>query len=137
MYLEHLNLVVTNIKKSLIFYRAAFPHWHVRGGDKSTWHGKTRNWLHFGDDHQYLTFNDNGEGENRELTGHQVGLAHFAFVTTNLAAVINRLANAGFAIDKDGAEDEFRKNAYFIDPEGYEIEFVEYLSDLPDERNSY
>jgi len=137
LYLEHLNLVVNDIDKSLIFYQAAFPHWHVRGGDKGTWYGKSRNWLHFGDDYQYLTFNDNGVGENRDLTGHQLGLSHFAFVTNNLHAVIERLAKAGFKVDKDGAKDEFRKNAYFIDPDGYEIEFVEYLSDLPNERNRY
>ena len=27
MHLEHLNLVVSDIPKSLEFYQAAFPHW--------------------------------------------------------------------------------------------------------------
>jgi len=137
MYLEHLNLVVSDIPKTLKFYQAAFPHWQVRGGGEGEWSGKARNWLHFGDHNQYLTFNDNGVGENRDLSGHQVGLSHFAFVTNNLSAVIARLDSAGFEVDKEGAKEKHRKNAYFIDPNGYEVEFVEYLSDIPEERNEY
>ncbi|NMH64832.1 hypothetical protein HC757_06570 [Shewanella sp. SHSM-M6] len=84
IHLEHLNLVVADIPSTLNFYRAALPHWRIRGGDKGSWYGKPRNWVHFGDDYQYLTFNDSGEGQNRELSGHQVGLAHFALVTSNV-----------------------------------------------------
>ncbi len=80
-------------------------------------------------------FGDNGEGENRDLSGHQVGLAHFAFVTSNLDALISRMADAGFPVAKNGADDIHRKNIYFYDPDGFEVEFVEYLSDLPIERN--
>lgn len=137
MHLEHINLVVNNIPKTLAFYQAAFPHWHIRGQGEAKWYDKDRNWLHFGDDYNYLTFNDDGEGENRDLSGHQVGLAHFAFVTDNLASVIARLEKAGYPIAKPGAEDEFRRNIYFVDPSGYEVEFVEYLSDVPSERNRY
>lgn len=133
--LEHVNLVVTDIEESLKFYRAAFPHWWVREEGKGEWSGKPRTWVHFGDDYQYLVFGDNGEGENRDLNGHQVGLAHFAFVTSNLDALNSRLADAGFPIAKSGAEDAHRKNIYFMDPDGFEVEFVEYLSDLPVERN--
>ncbi|WP_440874372.1 VOC family protein [Thalassotalea sp. PLHSN55] len=137
IHLEHINLVVSDINKSLAFYQAAFPHWQVRGGGEGQWYGKPRNWLHFGDDYNYIAFNDDGVGENRDLTGHQVGLAHFAFVTDNIDAVIERLAHAGFEIAKDGAEDEYRKNIYFIDPAGYEVEFVQYLTDMPNKRNRY
>jgi len=135
--LEHVNLVVSDIEKTLKFYQAAFPHWSVRGGGPGEWHGKPRNWVHFGDDYQYLTFNDDGVGENRDLTGHQVGLAHFAYVTSDLSGVIQRLAQAGFAVDKEGAKDKYRSNVYFIDPSGYEVEFVQYHSDLPELRNRY
>lgn len=137
MQLEHLNLVVSNIDAELVFYEAAFPHWHVRGSGESDWFGKPRQWLHFGDDDQYLTFNDNGVGENRDLADHQVGLAHFAFVTSDIAGVQKRLAEAGFDIAKDGAGDPYRTNFYYIDPAGYEVEFVEYHSDQPAERNRY
>lgn len=135
LYLEHLNLVVNDIPSALNFYQAAFPHWRVRDSGEGDWYGKHRKWLHFGDDYQYLTFNNNGDGDNRDLTGHRPGLAHFAFVTGNIDAVIERLAAAGFPVDKDGAEEPFRKNAYFIDPDGFEVEFVQYLSDIPEQRN--
>lgn len=137
LQLEHINLVVSDIEESLKFYRAAMPHWSIRGGGDSEWYGKPRYWLHFGDDYQYIALSDNGVGENRELTGHQVGLAHFAFVTNNLDAVIERLTQAGYPIHKNGLADRYRKNIYFLDPAGFEVEFVEYLSDIPSERNRY
>ncbi|WP_444994860.1 VOC family protein [Aliikangiella sp. IMCC44359] len=137
LHLEHINLVVKDIPKALKFYQAAFPHWKVRGGGKAEWYGKPRNWVHFGDDYQYISFNDDGVGENRDLKGHQVGLAHFAFVTNNISDVIQRLSQAGFEVDKDGAEDPYRKNVYYLDLDGYEVEFVEYLSDIPENRNRY
>ncbi len=136
IYLEHINLVVNDIEKMLTFYQAAFPHWRVRDKGQSEWYGKPRTWLHFGDDQQYIALSDNGEGDNRDLEGHQVGLAHFAYVIDNLDAMIKRLSKAGFSIAKDGSSELFRKNIYFIDPAGFEIEFVEYLSDIPSERNA-
>lgn len=135
LHLEHLNLVVGDIDAALAFYRAAFPHWRVRQRGASEWYGKPRQWLHFGDDYQYITFNDNGVGANRDLAGHQTGLAHFGFVTDNLDAMVKRLADAGFAVAKDGADEPYRRNVYFIDPSGFEVEFVQYLSDLPQQRN--
>ena len=136
MHLEHLNLAVKDISAALEFYQAAFPHWRIRSRGQAEWYDVKRNWVHFGDDYQYLTFNDDGTGENRDLSGHQTGLAHFAYVTDNLQAVIDRLEAACFSIAKPGADNRFRKNVYFIDPDGFEVEFVEYLSDLPAERNS-
>lgn len=122
IHLEHLNLVVKNIPNSLKFYQAAFPHWSIRGGDKSKWSGKPRNWVHFGDDYQYLSLNDNGENENRDLTGHQVGLAHFAFVTHDLKNVMARLALAGFTSEKGDIENKSRQNLYYLDPDGQIID---------------
>lgn len=133
--LEHINLVVSDIPAMLNFYQAVFPHWRVRDEGKGEWSGKPRNWLHFGDDYQYIALSDHGEGNNRDLDGHQVGLAHFAYVTNNLDSLILRLEKAGYQIAKLGGNDEFRKNIYFIDPAGFEVEFVEYLSDNPKERN--
>jgi len=135
MKLEHLNLVVHNIETSLAFYKAAFPHWTIRAKGSGPWNGVQRNWIHFGDEQSYLALNDNGLDKNRVLEGYQIGLAHFAFVVTNLKSVITRLSNAGFTIADEGAKNAFRKNVYYIDPDGFEIEFVEYLSDLPYERN--
>jgi len=137
LHLEHLNIVVSDIPGTLHFYQAAFPHWKVRGEGESDWYGTKRNWVHFGDDYQYLTFNDRGEGENRDIKGVQLGLAHFAFATSDLNGVVERLAEAGFPVDKSGANAQYRDNLYYIDPNGYEVEFVQYRSDQPEERNLY
>ena len=74
-------------------------------------------------------------GGNRDLADHKTGLAHFAFVTGNIDAVIERLAEAGFAVNHDGADEPYRRNVYFNDPNGFEVEFVQYLSDIPAQRN--
>jgi len=94
----------------------------MREQARGEWSGKPRTWLHFGDDYQYLA-------------GHQVGLAHIAFVTGNLDALIARLEAAGFSPAKSGADEPYRRNIYYIDPAGFELEFVQYLSDVPAQRN--
>lgn len=137
MQLEHLNLVVDDMSKTLAFYQAAFPHWQIRGEGEGDWYGTYRRWLHFGDDYQFLTFNDNGLGKIRNLQSNDMGLAHFAFVTNNLDAVVARLEEAGFKVEKIGQTVDFRKNVYYLDPNGYEVEFVQYLSDIPAQRNIY
>ena len=135
--LEHLNLVVRDIDKALRFYRAAFPHWTIRGGGDSEWYGKPRRWLHFGDDYQYLTLNDNGDSDVRKPEGHQVGLAHMGFVTNDIVGVIKRLQTAGFEISNSGTDDPYRRNVYFFDADGMEVEFVQYHADAPELRNRY
>lgn len=135
IHLEHVNIVVYDMDETLKFYGAAFPHWRVRTSGSGEWYGTPRNWLHFGDDYQYLAFSDNGKGENRDLEGHDVGLAHFAFVTESIDDLIARLTDAGYPIAIPLNVEPYRKNVYFIDPSGFEVEFVEYMSDIPEQRN--
>lgn len=137
IHLEHINLIVKDIPETLKFYQAAFPHWFVRGGGESDWYGHPRNWVHFGDDYQYLTFNDNGTGVNRDLKGHDLGLAHFGLVSNDVKGIKKRLEEAGFAEKVPYSEENNRANVYFLDPNGYEVEFVQYFSDEPNLRNSY
>lgn len=136
MYLEHVNLVVSDVPAMIHFYQTAFPHWKVRSEGDDEWHGKPRHWLHLGDDYQYLAISNHGEGQNRNLDGYQVGLAHFAYSVDNLESIVERLVNNGYEIAKPGAENPFRKNVYFVDPAGFEVEFVEYSTDIPSERNN-
>ena len=82
-----------------------------------------------------ITFSDNGIGDNRDLSGH-CWFAHFAYVTEDLDGVIQRLQDAGFEVDKVGPENPYRRNVYFKDPAGFEVEFVEYGSDIPAQRNN-
>lgn len=137
LYLEHLNLVVKDIPQALTFYQAAFPHWRVRGEGRTTWHGKPRRWLHFGDDNIYLALSDHGESDIRDNSAFQVGLSHFAFVTDELAQVTQRLQAAGFVGEQGDGTPDVRNNSYFVDSDGYEVEFVEYLTAVIEQRNDY
>lgn len=133
---EHINLVVENIDTSLRFYRAAFPHWYVRLEGKGTWYGTARRWCHFGDEYNFITFNDNGKSAARDLQSNVMGLAHIGFEVVDLSALELRLESAGFKCSHQGPQHQFRRNLYFIDPSGIEVEFVQYTSDKPEQRNS-
>lgn len=135
--LEHVNLVVKDINETLKFIQTAFPHWKIRGQGENAWSGKKRNWLHVGTDDYYITLNDGAAGENRDLTGHAPGLAHIGFEVDNIDAVVTRLQNNGYEIRTKGADHPHRKTVYFLDPAGFEFEFIQYFSDLPEERNLY
>ncbi|WP_022943168.1 VOC family protein [Psychromonas hadalis] len=134
--LEHINLVVNDITTSLTFYKAAFPEWKVRDSGAGEWSGKPREWLHFGDDTTYLALNNNAESPPRNLAGHQAGLAHFAFEINDLKAMQMRLLEAGFKHHSRVNNNPYRHNIYYLDPDGNEIEFVQYFSDLVEQRNS-
>tara|TARA_R110001583_G_scaffold33943_2_gene114538 strand:- start:2722 stop:3141 length:420 start_codon:yes stop_codon:yes gene_type:complete len=133
---EHINLVVKDINKSLSFYKAVFPEWVMRDSGEGEWSGKERQWCHFGNENTYIAFNNNADEDARDLAGHQAGLAHFCFEINNIKALTKRLEEAGFSAHSRGDEHPFRQNIYFIDPDGIEVEFVEYFSDLKSERNS-
>lgn len=135
--LEHANLVVREIGPTLEFLLAALPQWSVRGRGQNSWSGKTRNWVHVGTDSDYITLNDGGVGAARDLAGFAPGLAHLGLVVDDLDGVIERLRHKGFDVDIYGQPHPFRKTAYFIDPAGFQFEFIQYLSSKPEERNMY
>ena len=135
--LEHANLVVKEIQPTLDFILTAFPEWRVRGEGEMSWYGRPRRWLHVGDDDYYLTLNDDGDEDNRDLAGHSAGLAHLGFVVDDVDGVTERLIAKGYEIDVTGAEHPHRKTFYFRDPAGFQFEFMQYLSDVPEEKNLY
>jgi len=80
---------------------------------------------------------DNGVSDNKNLAGHQVGLAYFSYITNNLKGTITRIIQAGFPINNEGTPNECRENIYFLDGYGYEVEFFQYHTDVPKLRNRY
>lgn len=135
MRIEHINMVVKDMPSTLAFYQSAFPHWQIRTQGKGDWYGTARQWLHFGDEYNYLTFNDAGTNQPRDLRSNDMGIAHLGFEITNLDALQQRMNENGFSPSHAGATHPHRRNVYYIDPNGVEVEFVEYLSDVPAERN--
>jgi len=135
--LEHVNLVVKELEPTLDFLLTAFPEWRVRGRGDGIWGDTTRHWVHVGDDDYYITLNDNAEGENRDLSGIQPGVAHMGFVVDDLEGIVSRLAEKGFNIDILGREHPYRRTVYYNDPAGFQFEFLQYSSDKPEEKNMY
>tara|TARA_R110002096_G_scaffold305752_1_gene500605 strand:- start:240 stop:734 length:495 start_codon:yes stop_codon:yes gene_type:complete len=135
--LEHVNLVVKDIGATLEFIKTAFPEWRVRAKGTNQWSGKQRNWLHVGDENYYITLNDGAEGDMRDLSGHAPGLAHLGFAVDDVDAIVSRLESKGFFARIKDTEHPFRKTYYYVDPAGFEFEFMQYLSDKDEQRNQY
>lgn len=135
--LEHVNLVVNDIHTTLVFLQTAFPDWRIRGKGESDWYGTMRPWLHLGTDDYYITLNQGNGEPNRNLKGHAPGLAHIGFCVDDLDSISTRLQNKGYEIATIGADHPYRKTLYFIEPAGFEFEFIQYLTEAPEERNLY
>lgn len=134
--LEHANLLVNDIQQSQAFLQTAFPHWQVRDEADYEWYGQPRHWLHLGDDYNYITLCNGAEGEVRDNKGKQPGLAHLGFEVSDIDALVARMTAAGYQDLYGGiSQSEFRRNVYYLDPTGIEFEFVQYLSDIPSQRN--
>ena len=135
--LEHVNLVVTEIAPTLSLLQAAFPSWRVRGEGNDAWEGHPRRWLHVGDDEFYITLNDFGRGAQRDLKSAEPGLAHIGFEVDSVDEIVANLKKAGHEPSSWAPDHPHRRRVYFIDGEGIEFEFIEYLSANPAERNDY
>ena len=135
--LEHINIVVKDIEATTTFLSVAFPQWKVRGQGVSDWYGYQRKWVHIGNDEQYITLNNGNGSQNRDLTGNTTGLAHIGFVVSDVDAITQRLLAHQYKLSTTGADHPNRKTVYFLDPSGFEFEFIEYLSSQPTEKNMY
>lgn len=134
IYLEHANITVNDLKQSIHFFQAAFPHFKIRGGDKAQ-----REWIHLGDDTTYIAINQAVEdlGSRFDKNYDKIGINHIGFVVEDVEKIANQLLIAGYKRDYPKQIETFRIRDYFTDADGNEFEFVQYLSDKMDERNSF
>ena len=121
MYLEHANLTVTDIDRSIAFYRDLF-------GYEVRWRGKDsagRPAAHVGDDRFYLAFFE-ATGPGSAVKDYTVaGLNHVGFVVDDLDETRRRLEKLGAEVHLEGNYEPGRR-IYFHDPSGVEIELVKY-----------
>ncbi|MEW6472276.1 MAG: VOC family protein [Actinomycetota bacterium] len=121
MNLEHVNLTVTDLDRSVSFYCNLLDA-HVRW--KGTIDGE-RLGAHVGDDRCYLAlFQAATDGE----VGHDYsrpGLNHFGFVVDDLDEARRRLDRLGATVHWE-ADYHPGRRIYFFDPDGHEVELVEY-----------
>ena len=138
MYLEHANITVSNIDKTIRFLQTAFPEFEVRGYGETKSEGVTRKWLHLGTDETYVALEQTSaddEGSRRRY--RDVGVNHIGFVVENIDEVVGKLEEAGYKQSIGVDPHPYRKRAYYFDDDLNEYEFIEYLSDDPAKRNDY
>lgn len=121
MFLEHVNMTVSDIDRSATFYCDLF-------GFSQRWRGKTSTGaaaVHIGDDRCYLALFEADRPGRSEQDHASVGLNHFGFVVEDLDAMKARLAGAGVKPHSEQEYDPGRR-LYFFDPDGLEVELIEY-----------
>jgi catechol 2,3-dioxygenase-like lactoylglutathione lyase family enzyme len=136
-FVEHVNATVPDIDQALRFFTHAVPTWRRRGGGSMDWYGKTIPWLHVGDDQHYIALQGGGEGAGPDWQTHQAGIKHVGIVVPSVHEVVQRLQDAGFALDHWGGETAHRLSVYFLLDSAFQVEFVEYKTQDAALRNLY
>ena len=130
LFLEHVNLTVANLERSIEFYRQAL-------GLEVRWRGSTsdgRPAAHVGLDRCYLALFEGESVEPAPAPNYErAGINHLGFVVQDLALSKARLAALGVQPHFEPDYSPGRR-LYFMDPNGIEIELVQY--ETPDEATS-
>ena len=122
MRLEHVNLTVGDLERSIRFYTELF-------GLRVRWQGTTSSGTpaaHVGDDDSYLAFFE-GRGASPAWNYGAVGYNHMGFVVEDLDAAKARVIELGGEVHGEDEYDPGRR-LYFTDPDGFEVELVEYAT---------
>ncbi len=121
IFFEHANFTVSDLGRSIAFYRELF-------GFRLRWQGTTSNGApaaHIGDQRIYIALFQAVRPGSVEQDYDRVGINHVGFVVDDLTAMKKRLATLGVT---PYAEADYQpgRRLYFRDPDGIEIELVEY-----------
>ncbi len=140
--LEHANINVGSIDEAIQFLTTAFPEFRVRGRGEV----EGRPWVHVGTGSSYLALNEfedevggsagRASGAREPAFGREP-LNHLGFVVDDAEALATRLLSAGYREGFVVPPHPYRIRKYFLDADGNEWEFVEYLSDDPAKQNEY
>lgn len=136
VHLEHANLCVRDVDAVLRFLQTAFPEFRVRA-DQTDDDG-TR-WVHVGTDDTYIALSSAWEAGDAPFEPYSglPGVNHLGFEVDDAEALRARLQAAGYEESTVPNNHPHRRRVYFLDPEGNDWEFVQYLSSDPAERNDY
>jgi len=138
MQLEHANMTVPSIDKTMRFLGTVFPEFRIRGQGEAGEGSGHRRWVHFGTDSTYISLEELTT-QPAPLDYHRhynVGVNHLCFEVDDLEAVLERLKAAGYPTGTV-IDEPFRKRKYILDGLGNEWEFVQYLSQDPAKKNQY
>lgn len=140
---EHINFRVPSITKIQTLLCAAFPDFRLRGSGYGPTYGY---WAHIGNDDHYVAVSQRekpGEESDESIPPYEYGqsyrLLHLAYTVNSIEELMARLSKAGFepSITENLNDHPYRRRVYYLDGNGIEFEFVQYLSDQPEQRNDY
>ncbi len=121
MCIEHVNLSVADLDRSVAFYREMFDF-------ELRWRGTNsagRPEAHVGDERCYLALFQAERSGKYERDYADVGFNHFGFAVDDLARIKDRLTTKGITPHLEADYNPGRR-LYFLDPDGIEVEAVEY-----------
>ena len=121
MILEHVNLTVSDLQRSIDFY-CRLLDLQVRWRTEPT---EEEQQAHIGDERMYLALFQAPQPGLAVIDYDRVGINHFGFVVEDLVACRRRLAELQITPHYE-AEYEPGRRLYFYDPDGIEVELVEY-----------
>jgi catechol 2,3-dioxygenase-like lactoylglutathione lyase family enzyme len=121
MFLEHVNLTVSDLDRSTDFYCDLFDlqlRWKGPIDDE-------RLGAHVGDDRCYLALFGATVDGTVAVDYARPGLNHFGLVVQDLDLIRRRLDALGVTVHR---EDDYEpgRRIYFLDPDGHEVELVQY-----------
>jgi catechol 2,3-dioxygenase-like lactoylglutathione lyase family enzyme len=121
MRLEHVNLTVNDLDRSIAFYCDLLD---VEVRWKGPIEGE-RLGAHVGDDRCYLALFQAAEQGTVDQDYGRPGLNHFGFVVGDLDEARRRLEQLGGTVHFEPNYEPGRR-IYCLDPDGHEVELVEY-----------
>lgn len=144
-YVEHTQKHVSDLARTRSFYLALFPEWSMRAHGRELLGGRPYEWLHIGDDQTYVAFR--GDYKGADSPGHPLQElnraakaaekpGHIGIVVADVEEKVRLLKAMGAQVITTTPH-PFRLRVYTLDPDGYEIELVQYLTADPAERHDY
>ena len=121
MHIEHVNLTVSDLEHSIAFYCDLLDlqlRWKGPIDDQ-------RLGAHVGDGRSYLALFQATTGGAVDHDYSRPGVNHFGFVVPDLDDARRRLAHLGATVHLEGDYEPGRR-IYFMDPDGHEVELVQY-----------
>ncbi len=118
---EHINLACKDIDATKEFYQTLFPDWYVRA--EGLFNGSR--WIHFGNNQFYLTLNEHPELERENMPYENIGINHVGFVIKD-GEDMKKLLDTESIEYYTMTAPETKHRIYVNDPDGNEIELVEY-----------
>lgn len=132
--LEHANITVRDVDRTIAFLCTAFPSFRVRHAARKA---NGARWAHVGDEAVYVSLEEGTDDPDpREPYGTRPGLNHLGFVVDDAESIRARLAAAGYEDTTPPNDHPHRRRVYFACGD-LELELVEYTSALAAERNDY